>query len=135
MNRTPLTRLLRGLGFGIAAGLLTLVLGLTGLARTAEMKLYDWRTRRAVSTRDAAPSADIVLVNIDDDSLRRMEPIVGRWPWPRLVHATLIDYLAAGGAKAVLYRRAVCRSQSLEVHGGRDGVDGRGVGPGPGGGH
>jgi adenylate cyclase len=103
VNRTPLTRLLRGLGFGIAAGLLSLVLGLTGLARTAEMKLYDWRTRRAVSTREAAPSADIVLVNIDDDSLRRMEPIVGRWPWPRLVHATLIDYLAAGGARAVLY--------------------------------
>jgi adenylate cyclase len=32
-----------------------------------------------------------------------MEPLVGRWPWPRLVHATLIDYLAAGGARAVLY--------------------------------
>ena len=32
-----------------------------------------------------------------------MEPLVGRWPWPRLVHASLIDYLAAGGAKAVLY--------------------------------
>ena len=67
------------------------------------MKLFDWRTRLAGSIRDAAPSPDIVLVNIDDDSLRRMEPLVGRWPWPRLVHASLIDYLAAGGAKAVLY--------------------------------
>src|SRR5690606_7627027 len=39
----------------------------------------------------------------DDDSIKRMEPLVGRWPWPRLVHATLIDYLASGGAKAILY--------------------------------
>jgi adenylate cyclase len=101
--RPYLTRLLRGLGFGLAAGLFALLLGLTGLARTAEMKLYDWRTRAAASARSAAPSIDIVLVNIDDDSLRRMEPLVGRWPWPRLVHASLIDYLSAGGAKAVLY--------------------------------
>jgi adenylate cyclase len=103
MTRPPGERLLRGLGFGVGAGLIALLLGLAGLARTAEMKLYDWRTRAAASARRAAPSADIVLVNIDDDSLRRMEPLVGRWPWPRLVHATLIDYLAAGGAKAVLY--------------------------------
>ena len=39
-----LTRLLRGLGFGLAAGLIALLLGLTGLARTAEMKLYDPNT-------------------------------------------------------------------------------------------
>jgi adenylate cyclase len=93
-------RLLRGVGFGALAGLLALALGLSALARTAEMKLYDWRTRLTASGRGAE---SIVLVNIDDDSLKRMEPLVGRWPWPRLVHATLIDYLAAGGAKAVLY--------------------------------
>jgi adenylate cyclase len=102
VKRTPLA-LLRGLGFGMGAGVLALLLGLSGLARTAEMKLFDWRVRSAVAARPAAPSTDIVLVNIDDDSLRRMEPIVGRWPWPRLVHATLVDYLAAGGARAVLY--------------------------------
>lgn len=101
--RLDLTRLLRGLGFGAVAGLLALLIGLSGFARTVEMKLYDWRTRLAASARAAAPDPGIVLVNIDDDSLKRMEPLVGRWPWPRLVHAALIDYLAAGGAKAVLY--------------------------------
>ena len=101
--RSSLVRLGRGAGFGALAGLVGVLVGLTGLARTAEMKLYDWRTRLAVTSRGASPSPDIVLVNIDDDSVRRMEPIVGRWPWPRLVHATLIDYLAAGSARAVLY--------------------------------
>ena len=53
--------------------------------------------------RPAAPSDRISLVLIDDDSLRRVEPLVGRWPWPRLVHASVIDYLAAAGAKVIAY--------------------------------
>lgn len=32
-----------------------------------------------------------------------MEPLFGRWPWPRLVHATVIDYLSAAGAKVIAY--------------------------------
>ena len=98
-----LKRLGRGAAFGALAGGLALLVGSSAFPRTVEMKLYDWRTRIAANARAAAPDPDIVLVNIDDDSLKRMEPLVGRWPWPRLVHATLIDYLAAGGAKAVLY--------------------------------
>ena len=98
-----LTRLLRGLGFGAAAALLALLIGLGGLARTAELKLYDWRVRATTASRAASTDPGVVLVTIDDDSLKRMEPLVGRWPWPRLVHATLLDYLAAGGARAVVY--------------------------------
>ncbi len=98
-----LKRLGRGAAFGALAGGLALLVGSSAFPRTVEMKLYDWRTRIAANARAAAPDPDIVLVNIDDDSLKRMEPLVGRWPWPRLVHAALIDYLAAGGAKAVLY--------------------------------
>ena len=29
--------------------------------------------------------------------------IVGRWPWPRLAHATLLDFLARAPAKLVVY--------------------------------
>ncbi len=32
-----------------------------------------------------------------------MEPLVGRWPWPRLVHAAAIDYLSAAGANVIAY--------------------------------
>ncbi len=98
-----LTRLLRGVGFGTAATLLALLIGLGGFVRTAEMKLYDWRVRSTTASREASSGPGVVLVTIDDDSIKRMEPLVGRWPWPRLVHATLLDYLAAGGAKAVVY--------------------------------
>ncbi len=46
---------------------------------------------------------EIVLVDINEDSLRRLEPTVGRWPWPRLVHASLVDFLARGPARLVGY--------------------------------
>ncbi|MDP3716544.1 MAG: adenylate/guanylate cyclase domain-containing protein [Acidobacteriota bacterium] len=75
--------------------------GLLPLVRTIELKTYDLRV--AATARPAAPAEGIVMVWIDDDSIRRMEPLFGRWPWPRLVHATVIDYLSAAGAKVIAY--------------------------------
>jgi adenylate cyclase len=46
---------------------------------------------------------DIVLVRIDETSIAKMEPLFGRWPWPRVAHASAIDFLARGPAKAVVY--------------------------------
>ncbi|MSR85453.1 adenylate/guanylate cyclase domain-containing protein [Candidatus Uhrbacteria bacterium] len=43
--------------------------------------------------------ARIVIVGIDDASLAR----IGRWPWPRDVHAKLIDTLAQAGVKVIGY--------------------------------
>lgn len=45
------------------------------------------------------PDPRILIVQIDDQSLAK----VGRWPWPRQVHAQLIDRLSEGGAVAVGY--------------------------------
>jgi adenylate cyclase len=85
----------------VAAALLAVVLGLLGFIRNIELDTYDLRV--AATARPAAPARDIVLVSIDDESIRRLEPTVGRWPWPRLVHALVIDYLAAAGAKVIGY--------------------------------
>ena len=85
----------------VAAALLAGALGLFTFVRNIELDTYDRRV--AATARPAAPSEEIVLVAIDNESLRRMEPLVGRWPWPRLVHAALIDYLAAAGAKVIAY--------------------------------
>src|SRR5512134_164373 len=89
-GRNRLRRLLIGAAFGIGAAALAFLLGLTPLLRTAELKLYDWRVRAMTGGGANAGTQQgdaIVLVQIDDDSLKRMEPLVGRWPWPRLVHA------------------------------------------------
>jgi CHASE2 domain-containing sensor protein/signal transduction histidine kinase len=46
-----------------------------------------------------APSPDILIVAIDDRSIDEL----GRWPWPRDVHARLFERLAADAPKAVLF--------------------------------
>ena len=51
----------------------------------------------ALSAR--AVSKDIVVVEIDDESIEAL----GRWPWPRSVHAQLIDVLNRDGAAAIVY--------------------------------
>lgn len=85
----------------VAAALLAGALGLLSFFRDIELDTHDLRV--VATARPSAPSDQILLVAIDNDSLRRMEPLVGRWPWPRLVHATVIDYLAAAGAKVITY--------------------------------
>jgi adenylate cyclase len=69
--------------------------------QTIELKAYDWRLAR--TARPAEARKDIVLVDIDEYSLRNLQPYVGRWPWPRHVHAAMVDYLAAAGARVVAY--------------------------------
>jgi adenylate cyclase len=85
----------------IAAAVLAAALGLLTFVQNIELQTYDLRV--AATARPLAPSARVSLIAIDNESLRRMEPLVGRWPWPRLVHATVIDYLAAAGAEVIGY--------------------------------
>lgn len=70
-----------------------------GLFDGAELKAFDMRAR----SYSVQPSSDVAVILIDEASLRGMNPIVGRWPWPRSVHADVVDFLAMSGAKAVLF--------------------------------
>ncbi len=95
------SRLLLAVVFGLAAGLAGLLLGQLSFFRIVESKLYDLDIRATVDPAHADPR--IAIVEIDEISLRRLEPVVGRWPWPRLVHAFVIDYLSRGPAAVVAY--------------------------------
>jgi EAL domain-containing protein (putative c-di-GMP-specific phosphodiesterase class I)/CHASE2 domain-containing sensor protein len=70
-----------------------LIFGLIGFGEIAEDVLR--ASRNGLHWHKA--SGNIVLVKIDDDSLRQ----VGRWPWPRRYHAELVDRLADSGAKRI----------------------------------
>jgi adenylate cyclase len=50
-----------------------------------------------------APDPDIVLVDIDEKSLAKMEAEAGRWPWPRVVYADLLEGLAAQKPRAIVF--------------------------------
>jgi adenylate cyclase len=96
-----LKKLAIGVGLSLAAAALALALGQIPFVRTIELKTYDWRMQRAA--RPSAAAETIVLVSINDDSVRRMAPLIGRWPWPRLIHGFLIDYLSRAPAKLIVY--------------------------------
>ncbi len=68
---------------------------------TVELKTYDWRL--STTARPETARKEIALIEIDEFSLRNLEPYFGRWPWPRAAHAILIDYLARGRPKMILY--------------------------------
>jgi adenylate cyclase len=92
-------KLAAGLALGAFAALVVLGLGTTGALETAELKTYDWRMRRAANPASANPA--IVLVGINDTTIRDMEPIFGHWPWPRLALSFVVDYLRRAPAKVV----------------------------------
>jgi EAL domain-containing protein (putative c-di-GMP-specific phosphodiesterase class I)/CHASE2 domain-containing sensor protein len=71
------------------------VFGLLGLGQIVEDVLRTGRN----SLHLHKASGDIVLVKVDDASLRK----VGRWPWPRRYHAQLADELTKAGAKRVFF--------------------------------
>ncbi len=58
-----------------------------------ERSIYDLGVR----ARDRTPSDRIAVIAIDDQSIQNL----GRWPWPRNLHAQLVDRLRAGGAKVI----------------------------------
>ena len=50
-----------------------------------------------VRLTSAEPSDKIAIVAIDEESIDNL----GRWPWPRSVHAKMIQKLSKGGAKVI----------------------------------
>jgi adenylate cyclase len=49
------------------------------------------------------PDPEFVVVDIDEKSLARMQDIAGSWPWPRAVHAELLEAIAAQQPQAVVF--------------------------------
>jgi adenylate cyclase len=88
-----------GLLIGIGAAAIVLALARLGLLDTAELKLYDWRMRLAADP--ASVNHDIVLVEIDDTTIRDVAPLFGHWPWPRVALSFVINYLNRAPAKVV----------------------------------
>ena len=77
----------------LALAMLALLLGWqNGLGRL-DQTLYD----KFVSAIDQPRRDDIIVIAIDDFSLQQL----GRWPWPRSVHARLLDRLSQTKPRAV----------------------------------
>ncbi len=80
------------LGAAVVLAVLALNAG-TDLIGTLERRFYDF----GVTSAQRTPSDRVAIIAIDDASIAA----IGRWPWPRDVHARLIDRLAEGKAKVI----------------------------------
>jgi adenylate cyclase len=69
--------------------------------RALDLRVGDWLLAKHAPSRAASP--DIVIIDIDQKSLEDMNEVAGKWPWPRSIHAELVDYLAAQKPKAIVF--------------------------------
>ncbi len=63
--------------------------------------LDDWLLKRHAA--GLQPDPDILIIDIDDQSLSAMAEYVGKWPWPRSLHAELLEMIMANQPKAVIF--------------------------------
>ena len=92
---------IRGLTTSIIIAVLIHISSTYGLFKGVEYRSFDIRTKLVGSNR--TPHKDIVLILIDEASLRAMNPSVGRWPWPRSLYGDLLEFLQTGGARTVVF--------------------------------
>ncbi len=70
-----------------------LLVSFSGILFRVDNLLYDLGQRLA----SKPPPSDVIIVAIDEESLSQL----GRWPWSRRLHASLIDRLSDEGAKLI----------------------------------
>ncbi len=61
-------------------------------------RINDWMYDRAITTWPAPMDDSVAIIAIDEFSLEQ----VGRWPWDRSLHASLIDTLRQAGAETIV---------------------------------
>lgn len=77
------------------------LLWLTGALERIDNALGDLLVREQAASR--VPPDDIVVVAIDQKSLEELNEEAGQWPWPRVVHAELLDLLKPHAPRAVVF--------------------------------
>lgn len=82
-------------GVVVAALLVLAGLSQSGMLASLDRRLGDWR----LSVSQTVPTGTTVLVEIDSKSLLE----IGVWPWPRSLHAELLDRLMDSGAEDVAF--------------------------------
>lgn len=83
-----------------ALGLTALLAGI-GVLERLEWQAFDGRARLLRPSAQATDQVAVIL--IDEAAIGAMEPLAGRWPWPREVHADIIEFLALGDPRAIVF--------------------------------
>jgi adenylate cyclase len=79
--------------------------------QTIEWWLFDQLTVRTASGKSVLP---ITIVGVDEASFTQINQ---RWPWPRDLHARLVERLAAGGAAVIAFDMIFSEEESPKTDG------------------
>jgi len=91
---------------------LVLLLATTAIAVFCEFLWLNWlQTTEFCFTdlfisgqaRNIKPDPDIIVVAADDQSLQQLAGYAGRWPWPRSIHAELVQGIEAQRPRAIVF--------------------------------
>ncbi|MEO8331936.1 MAG: adenylate/guanylate cyclase domain-containing protein [Gallionella sp.] len=89
----------------IVALVALLLVALNGLwldmFHTLDSRLSDLFVRQVA--QKLSPDPDIVIVDIDEASLAAMQDTAGSWPWPRAVHAELLQGITRQQPRAIVF--------------------------------
>ncbi len=99
MTRSPSQRIAQLIA--LCGALLALLLQFTPAMQRLEWITFDQRLEWLRAEAPLHPEVAVVL--IDEASLQALDPLVGRWPWPRSLYGDLLEFLAMGGARAVVF--------------------------------
>lgn len=104
-----------GFGIGLGAAAIVLAISALGLLETVELASYDWRMRLAAQDPpDVHP--DIVIVELNDTTIRDLDPVFGRWPWPRAATSMVIDFLNRAPAKVIAVDFQFSERDRVQLH-------------------
>ena len=89
-----------GVLLGLGAAAIVLALSAAGVFDELELNLYDWRMR-TVTSEPPDVHRDVVIIELNDTTIRDLDPVFGRWPWPRAAVSLLVDFLNRAPAKVI----------------------------------
>jgi CHASE2 domain-containing sensor protein len=92
-------RLSRNLALALAAAA-ALAIGVTTLATDALSRLEGDTVGMRFAARGSEPADDIAVVAVDERTFSELDR---QWPFPRAMHARLIDRLRRDGARVIVY--------------------------------
>jgi adenylate cyclase len=99
------------------AGVLLLVVALAEIGWLHTLEGIEGQVSDAFVRRHAAglaPDPDIVIVDIDESSLVRMQKPAGKFPWPRVVYADLVRGIEAQKPRAIVFDMVFAEEDSRD---------------------
>src|SRR5262249_38825334 len=90
----------RALGILAAA---TVVVGV--LAETSLYSRLRWWSEDAMQgfASTSLAMSHVIAIDVDEESIRRLQPEIGAWPYPRDVYARAARFLTDNGARAIVF--------------------------------